>query len=172
MVQYPTLHKIQIMYIRRTRRTKGVLKTEDASTPHYTIINSLSGLFIILTPCSFPHKQYINQTPMLYTITSVSIRAFQTFLQIIIPLSPLMRKNSLAQHVSSVYTCTRLVGDFWQWLFPSVKGQYVGRRLAAEAPLWQTCFWVSPLNRWTSQEIQMPLTTIHLYNNHGTNQKC
>lgn len=64
MMQYP-LHQIQIMYI---RQTKAVPKAEDASAPHYTIINLLSGLFIILTSCSFPHKQYINQTPMLYTI--------------------------------------------------------------------------------------------------------
>lgn len=68
MMQCPTLHQIQIMYIRRTWRTNAALKAEDASTPHYTIINLMSGLFIILTPCSFPHKQFINHTPMLYTI--------------------------------------------------------------------------------------------------------
>lgn len=80
----------KFIYIRRTRWTKAVLKAED----YYSIINLLSGLFIFLTLCNFPHKQYINQTHMLY----VSICAFQTFLQIIINSFITLNEQKLHWH--------------------------------------------------------------------------
>lgn len=92
MVQYPTLHKIQNISIRRTRQTKVVLKAEDASKI-YTIINLLSGPFIFLT--IFRTSSTSLKLPCYIQPSLVSIRAFQTFLQIIIPLSPLMSKNSI-----------------------------------------------------------------------------